>query len=58
MWLDENGAFQKLCRHDDACFSAKTSTPLSKYELNKKRATNPGGGYSLYSNDRDDRRIF
>ena len=41
MWLHENGAFQKRCRHDDALLSVifsrqKTHTPLSKHELNKK----------------------
>ena len=35
-WLHENGAFQKRCRHNHARFLAKTSTPLSKHELNKK----------------------
>ena len=39
MWLHKNGAFQKRCRHDDAFFPAKTPTPLSKHELNKKRVT-------------------
>ena len=35
MWLRENEAIQNRCRHDDACFSAKTSTPLPKHELKK-----------------------